>query len=260
MRVIAVIGKGGSGKTTSAAAIADEISQTGRVLLVDLDTQPSLSDWLASQRAVDGTLDACGAILGSEDTSEVIVPLRRSQGAHLDLIPVSNARALELEKAIEKRARKRELVVSDWLDQFRGDEETGKEDLYDTVVLDTPRGLGGPLSLNALEAATGVLIPLDPSGMGLDALREQVAIVQQLGEERGLDLLAGVMPTRVPRTSLASAVIDTVEEEGLPMLPAIPSATAVAEAVSVRKLLRDYAPKSPAAKAYRQAAKELLGR
>lgn len=244
--VITLIGKGGSAKTTSTASIGDAIARRGqRVLLVDLDAQSSLSDWLARRRQGPSLYES---VVDGVPLADVRIRLRDD----LDLVPGAASTTVLLERFIENRPRRRETVIATWLEEQAQD--------YDLVVLDTPRGLAGPLSLNALEAAEGVIVPLDPGGMGLNALAEQVRLVNLVGEERQAPhLLLGVLPTRVPRTNVAAAAVELVGERGLRVLPGIPSATAAAEAVVVGELLADYAPKSPAVEAYNRVADVLTG-
>lgn len=241
---IALLGKGGSAKTTTSAAVADAFARRGqRTLLVDLDVQTSLSDWLAPR---DRAHDVRDVVLGQCTLEDAGVALRDN----LTLLPGIPDHVLLLERTIEARPRRREEVIAQWLSTV--------DDHYDVVILDTPRGLGGTLSLNALEAADRVIVPLDPTGMGLEALRELIALIEAVGEERGNSaLLAGVLPTRVTRTRMASMAIDAVSERGWPLLTSIPSATAVAEAVTMRQLLWDYAPDSPAVEAYEAVTDQL---
>jgi chromosome partitioning protein len=243
-KVLALLGKGGTAKTTSAASLADCFSRRGlQVLVVDLDVQTSLTDWLApsDERSVDGT----NVILGEAKLAEAAVPLTDT----LTLLPAVAANMLRLEQTIEKIPRRREAVLATW---------AAKQTGFDLIVLDTPRGLAGALSINALEAADSVVIPLDPAGMGLDALWEQLELVEVFAGDRGVSqLLSGVLPTRVPRTNMASLAISEVDSSKYPLLPSVPAATAVAEAVSARQLIATYAPNSPAVAAYETVADAL---
>lgn len=245
-RVLALLGKGGSAKTTSTASLGDAIARRGyRVLLMDLDVQTSLSDWLAPRSRSLGVYDC---VLEGAETARAVVELR--PGLHL--LPGTPDRTLLLERHIEARPRRREEVISTWISQAAQD--------YDIVVMDTPRGLAGPLSLNALEAADAVVLPVEPAGMGLDALREQVVLVEAIAEERRRPgLLAGVLPTRVTRTNIAAVSLDAMAAAGLRVLPGIPASTVAAEAVTARMLLADYAEDSPATGAYDEVAAALTG-
>lgn len=245
-RVLTLVGKGGSAKTTSAAALGDAIARRGyRVLMLDLDVQTSLTDWLAPRRRT-GAVQSC--VMDDADLASSVVQLR----PELHLLTGTTETTLTLERHIESRGRRREDVISAWLERSAHD--------YDIVVMDTPRGLLGGLSINALEAADLVILPAEPAGMGMDALRSQIALVQEVADERGLPgLLAGVLPTRVTRTNLAAATIEMMRSADTRVLTPIPSSTAAAEAVVMRQLLADYSPDSPAALAYDEVAEILTG-
>ena len=245
-RVLALLGKGGSAKTTSTATLGDAIARRGyRVLLIDLDVQTSLSDWLAPP-GYAGAVQAC--VMDGADLASSVVRLR--PGLHL--LTGTPDTTVKLEQHIDSRTWRREEVLSGWLGQAAQD--------YDIVVMDTPRGLAGGLNINALAAADVVVLAAEPAGMGMDALREQVTLVNHIAAERNVPgLLAGVLPTRVTRTNLASATIEMMSAANLHVLPPIPSSTAAAEAVTLRQLLADYAPESPAALAYDSVAQALTG-
>lgn len=244
--VVAFMGKGGSAKTTSAAALAEAFARRDlRVLLVDLDVQTSLSDWLAPPNRRLGVAEC---LLQNISLADAKVTLRRN----LDLLPGLPAATHNLERNIEARPRRREDLLVDWV--------RANAYGYDYVVLDTPRGLAGGLNINALEAADSVIIPTELSGMGLDAARELINFVALTAEARERpDLLTGILPTRVTRTRLAASSLAAFEDYGRPVLTPIPAATAAGEAVTLRLLLADYAPDSPATVAYNDVATHMTG-
>lgn len=246
-RVVAFMGKGGSAKTTSSAALAEAFARRNLcVLLIDLDVQTSLSDWLAPPNRRLGVAECLLHNVSLDDAKVVLRP-------NLDLLPGLPAATHDLERTIEARLRRREDLLVDWV--------RANAYGYDYVVLDTPRGLAGGLNVNALEAADSVIIPTELSGMGLDAARELINFVDLTAQARERpDLLAGILPTRVTRTRLAASSLAAFEDYGRPVLTPIPAATAAGEAVTLRLLLADYAPDSPATVAYNDVATHMTGR
>jgi chromosome partitioning protein len=244
VKVVALLGKGGVGKTTSAAALAHGFARRGRrTLVVDLDTQTSLTDWLALDRR---DIDVADVVQDGAELAEAVVSVAEG----LDLLPGNPGATARLERHIEQLPRRREEVVARWVAQLRG---------YDAVVLDTPRGLGSMLSVNAVEAADAVVVPVELNGMSLDALRQLVEFVAQVGGERGkIGLLSGVLPTRVLHTRIAGVARDAITASGLPLLPDVPSSTRVAEAVSLRRLPWDYDRRNAAVLAYEAVVDELM--
>ncbi|SIS95612.1 plasmid partitioning protein RepA [Paracoccus saliphilus] len=160
LQVITVINfKGGSGKTTTAAHLAQKLALDGyRVLGIDLDPQASLSALHGFQPEFD-LLD--GGTLYDAIRYEDPVPLRnviqRTYFTNLDLIP-GNLDLMEFEhetpRAIIERAGNIFFTRI-------GDKLGEVEDDYDVVVIDCPPQLGF-LTMSALSAATAILVTVHP--------------------------------------------------------------------------------------------------
>lgn len=251
MDVLAVAGKGGTGKTTTVASVSHELANGGaRVLAVDLDGQASLSDWLTPRQHRRPMVE--DALLGRAAWADVVVEVSPAGGGLL-VAPTAPYALLEVERHIEALPRRREHFIGAAL---------AEADLaalgIDIVVLDTPRSMGSMLTVNVLEAADRVVLPCDANGMGLNALVEAVRAVQALGEERGVDLLAGVLPTKIRKTTLAGTVVENFSERGWPVLPGVRATVKAEECVSFHQLLGDYAPTCTAAEDYAMVATELI--
>lgn len=160
LQVITVINfKGGSGKTTTAAHLAQKLALDGyRVLGIDLDPQASLSALHGFQPEFD-LLD--GGTLYDAIRYEDPVPLRnviqRTYFTNLDLIP-GNLDLMEFEhetpRAIIERAGNIFFTrIGDKLGEVEAD--------YDVVVIDCPPQLGF-LTMSALSAATAILVTVHP--------------------------------------------------------------------------------------------------
>ncbi|MCZ0961089.1 plasmid partitioning protein RepA [Paracoccus benzoatiresistens] len=160
LQVITVINfKGGSGKTTTAAHLAQKLALDGyRVLAIDLDPQASLSALHGVQPELD--LPDGGTIYDAIRYDDP-VPLRRviqhTYFTNLDLIP-GNLDLMEFEHATPMALRERSgsyffTRIGDVLAEVEAD--------YDVVVIDCPPQLGF-LTMSALSAATAILVTVHP--------------------------------------------------------------------------------------------------
>lgn len=160
LQVVTVINfKGGSGKTTTAAHLAQKLALDGyRVLAIDLDPQASLSALHGVQPEFDlvdgGTLyDA----IRYEDPVPIKSVIQKTYFTNLDLIP-GNLDLMEFEHATPMALRERSgsyffTRIGDVLIEVEGD--------YDIVVIDCPPQLGF-LTMSALSAATAILVTVHP--------------------------------------------------------------------------------------------------
>ena len=160
LQVITVINfKGGSGKTTTAAHLAQKLALDGyRVLAIDLDPQASLSALHGVQPEFD--LNDGGTLYDAIRYDDP-VPLRdvvqKTYFTNLDLIP-GNLELMEFEhdtpRAIVERSGKFFFTrIGDALAEVEAD--------YDVVVIDCPPQLGF-LTMSALSAATAILVTVHP--------------------------------------------------------------------------------------------------
>ena len=167
-RILAVANqKGGVGKTTTAINLATSIALAGqRVLLVDMDPQGNLTSGvgLRGQRAAAGTVYE--ALVTDGDPVDFVLPTaierlwlmpadRQLTGAEIELV------------TMEERERRLQQV----LDPLRSE--------FDYVFIDCPPSLG-LLTLNALVAADGVLIPLHCEYFALEGLADLVGTVRRV--------------------------------------------------------------------------------
>ncbi|QXX76650.1 plasmid partitioning protein RepA [Methylovirgula sp. HY1] len=163
LQIISVMNfKGGSGKTTTSAHLAQFLAFRGyRVLAIDLDPQASLSTLFGHQPEIDvGENETLyGAIrydAGRRDMAEIV---RSTYIPNLHLIP-GQLELMEFEHETPKALMERE--ARDSLFFARIGEAIGQvSDVYDVVVIDCPPQLGF-LTLSALCAATAVLITVHP--------------------------------------------------------------------------------------------------
>lgn len=160
LQVITVINfKGGSGKTTTAAHLAQKLALDGyRVLAIDLDPQASLSALHGVQPEFD--LENGGTIYDAiryDDPVPISRIIQKTYFTNLDLIP-GNLELMEYEhetpRAIIERSGKIFFTRI-------GDALAEVEAKYDVVVIDCPPQLGF-LTMSALSAATAILVTVHP--------------------------------------------------------------------------------------------------
>ena len=251
-RIIALANqKGGVSKTTSAINLGAALAELGqRVLLVDFDPQGGCAIGLGIQPdELEVTIYNC---LLDRDTTpdEAII---KTQIENLDLLPSNiDLSAAELMLSGEV-AREQSLLRV--LAPLRPD--------YDFMLIDCMPSLG-LLTVNALTAADGVIIPLECEYYalrGMAQLMDSIGIVQErLNPRLHVD---GIVATMYDRRTLHSReVLTTVEDAfGKKLFETVVRKTIrFAEAPVAGQPILSYAPTSNGASAYRRLAKEVMER
>lgn len=241
--------KGGVAKTTSVASLGAAFAELGqRVLLVDLDAQACLTFSLGvDPDAVETSIHE--VLLGQAELAETVIACDDG----VDLVPSTIDLAGAEAQLLGRPAR--EYVLQSALAPTRT--------AYDIVLLDCSPSLG-VLTLNALTASTGLIIPMQAEMLGhrgVGQLLDTVADVKRILNKR-LTVL-GILPTMYDgRSNHSREVLDDVGERyGLPVLaPPIPRTIRFAEAPAVGRSILATGRNSKGAKAYRAVAKALLPR
>ncbi len=213
MQVIAVTTfKGGSGKTTSTAHLAQALNLRGyRVLVCDLDPQASLSSMfgLRPELELDESITLYDAIRYDEP-----VPIRdiiqQTYFHNLDIAPgglVLSEYETETPHAMRQGITPPfYLRLSAALDQVSND--------YDIVLIDCPPQLGF-LTMSALVASTGILIPVIPNMIDVASLSQYLTmatsllkVVEKSGQNLNYDFMRYVLcryePSDTPQSQMAS--------------------------------------------------------
>jgi chromosome partitioning protein len=182
--------KGGVGKTTTAINLAAALAQRGRnTLLVDLDPQANSSISYLDVRTVPKSM--FDVLSNGTPLSDIIM---KSPVKHLDVAPSRIALAkLESQLIGEVDAHFR---LKDRLDLVA--------DRYDFVVIDTPPALG-LITVNALVAATHLLIPVQSSYFALEGTDDLLETVEKIRSRPNpnLKLLGAVITLHDKRTTLS---------------------------------------------------------
>ena len=176
--------KGGVGKTTVTLGVAAELAARGtRVLLVDLDAQASATKVLGVD--VDGGCSMADVML--EPDRYALSDAIAATEWDFDLAPSETAMA------------SRELRRST-ADEFILKRQLRTCDAYDVVLVDCPPSLG-VLTLNALAAASHLIVVTEPSFLALQGIEELLETHELVRAHYNPDLaLAGVVVNRVERT------------------------------------------------------------
>ncbi len=250
-RIIALCNqKGGVGKTTTAISLGAALADYGRrVLAVDFDPQGALSAGLGVA-SHEGT-NIYDLMLGTvKDTHQAI---RTTSTPGLDVVPANiDLSAAEVHLVNEVA---REQILARVLRQVTGE--------YDVILIDCQPSLG-LLTVNALTAAHGVLIPLECEFFALRGVALLVETIEKVKDRLNPALLLdGILATMYDSRTLHSReVLDRVVETfGDRVFETVIGRTVKFPDASVSGTpITQFAPDHQAAGAYRQLARELIAR
>jgi chromosome partitioning protein len=245
-RIIAVLNqKGGVGKTTTAINIGAYLAKQGKkVLLVDLDPQGNATSGLGVDK-LQITQTTYSLLLESADFNNV---RHTTSQKNLDILPTNaDLSGAEVQLA---GVPERELVLKRALHDI--------PEGYDLILIDCPPSLG-LLTVNALTAATDVLIPVQTEYYAMEGLSQLIQTIQRVQEglNQSLRILGVVMTMYDSRTSL-SEIVRVFGD--LVFKTVIPRNVRLAEAPSHGLSVMEYDKWSKGARAYKALAKEVLTR
>ncbi len=251
-RIIAMCNqKGGVGKTTTTINLGAALAEYGRrVLLVDFDPQGALSVGLGIN---PHELDLTVYNLLMDRSTGVRDVIRQTNVPNLDLLPANiDLSAAEVQLVTEVA---REQVLARVLRPVLDD--------YDAILIDCQPSLG-LLTVNALTAAHGVVIPLECEFFALRGVALLVETIQKVKDRLNPGLeVDGILATMYdPRTLHSREVVarvveafgDQVFHTVIGRTIKFPDATVAAEPITT------YASSHAAAYAYRLLARELIAR
>jgi chromosome partitioning protein len=260
MRVISLMNqKGGVGKTTTTVNLGAALAELGkRVCLIDMDPQAHLT--------INYGVEPAEKMPSLYDVLVEETPLRQAihhVGDHISLVPSSidlAAAEIELVSVIG-----RESLLKHRLDEAQSD--------FDYVLLDCPPSLG-LLTINALAAATEVLIPMQPHFLAMQGVAKLLETVHLVNRRMNPKLkVTGIVLTMFDsQTKLTSEVVAELQSflesaagKPLPWAGAhifhskIRRNIKLAECPSFGQTILTYGPGSNGAADYRALAAEVIG-
>lgn len=250
-RIIAMCNqKGGVGKTTTTINLAACLAEYGRkVLVVDFDPQGALSVNLAADYQDAPTIYELMMNVGVDPHTAI----QKTQIENLDIIPANiDLSAAEMNLVTEMG---RERILDGILAKVKNE--------YDVIFIDCQPSLG-LLTVNALTAAHGVLIPMATEFFALRGVALLVQTIEKVKARTNPSLtLDGLIPTmHDTRTLHAREVLERLQEAfpGEVFDTAVDRTVKFPDATVAGKPITTFAPNSEAAEAYRRVARELVAR
>lgn len=235
--------KGGTGKTTTCAAIAQAAAlDDKKVLAIDLDPQANFSFCLGADKTLPGAYELLNGAF--------ILDCIQQTEQNIDVI--AGAPAL----AADNPGKKKNTIfrLSEALEKVKG--------FYDLIVIDTPPYFC-ELTFEALQASTGVLIPMEADAGSIHGQKHIIEVAKEIKRtNKKLKILGCIITRYNARPVIARKMRDLIIEQGqelkCPLLAEIRQGIAIQEAQALNKSIYDYAPKSKPAQDYKELYNKLF--
>ena len=249
--VISIVNqKGGVGKTTTAVNLGSFLAaKRKKVLILDLDPQGNAtSGYGFDKMELENTVYD---LLVNEENIENVI--QHTNVKNVDMCPTNiNLAGAEVELV---SAISRETILKRAIEPIVDD--------YDYIIIDCPPSLG-LLTINALSACEGVIVPIQGEYYALEGLTQLIDTINMI--KKKLNPVVGILGVVITmfdsRTQLTKQVVEEVEKYfGEKVFKThIPRNVRLAEAPSHGKTIGDYDPKSKGAIAYQALAQEVIKR
>ena len=209
---------GGVGKTTLASNLADAHGQHDRdVLVIDLDPQNGSLTYLlgvdaprddsnadnVARHLIDRPKGAFEDLILETPFGFDLVPSHNMLENLADLLARAASMAEDLDEEFERHDQLRQVLLN-----------AGIPEKYDTIVVDPP-ATAGPHLYNAIGATRSLVIPLEPTGKGMQSIEGLQDVVQGFEETVGVTVgVLAVVPNGVGRTTDQQRYLTRIRELG----------------------------------------------